>query len=314
MKAVLQYGASAGFRQALRDSAPNWLDIVVVDETDAAALRDELEDADVLLHVLTPVTADVLSASPKLRLVQKIGVGVNTIDLETAKSRGIAVANMPGCNSQAVAEHTLTLMLAALRRLGYLDSETRRGAGWRLLPDTYDSVSELSGKTVGFVGYGSIPQRLTAALVALGARVIYHTRRARPDGAAMHQPSLQGLLQEADIVSLHIPLMPETRGMFNREAFSMMKHNAILVNTARGELVDEAALIEALQSGKLAAAGLDVFVTEPAGESEPLLALPNVVATPHVAWLTPQTLQRSIDALVENCRRLKEGESLLNLV
>ncbi len=314
MKAVLQYRASTGFREALLQSAPEWLDIAFVDEADANALRHELEDADVLLHVLTPVTAAVLKAAPKLKLVQKIGVGVNTIDLEAAKSLGIAVANMPGCNSQAVAEHTLTLMLAALRRLGYLDSESRRGAGWELSPDAYDSVSELSGRTVGFVGYGSIPRRLTAALVALGAQVVYLARNAAPEDAARKMPSLQALLEEADIVSLHIPLTPDTRGLIDAKAFSTMRRGTVLINTARGELVDERALHDALASGKVAAAGLDVFTTEPAGPDNPLLGLPNVIATPHVAWLTPQTLKRSIDVLIENCRRLKDDEPLLNRV
>ncbi|REG51029.1 phosphoglycerate dehydrogenase-like enzyme [Paraburkholderia sp. BL6669N2] len=312
MKAVLQYRASTGFREALLASAPEWLDIAFVDESDANALRHELEDADVLLHVLTPVTAAVLKAAPRLKLVQKIGVGVNTIDLETARSLGIAVANMPGCNSQAVAEHTLTLMLASLRRLGFLDNASRRGAGWDLPPDTYDSVSELSGRTVGFVGYGSIPSKLTAALAALGAEVIYYARHTASDDAARKVASLEALLHEADIVSLHIPLTPETRRLIDATALSAMKPGAVLINTARGELIDERALHDALVSGKLAAAGLDVFATEPVAENNPLLGLPNVIATPHVAWLTPQTLARSIDVLVENCRRLKEGKALLN--
>jgi phosphoglycerate dehydrogenase-like enzyme len=314
MKAVLQYRASTGFREALLKSAPEWLDIAFVGENDANALSYELMDADVLLHVLTPVTAAVLKAAPKLKLVQKIGVGVNTIDVETARSLGIAVANMPGCNSQAVAEHTLTLMLGSLRRLGYLDNASRHGAGWELPPDTYDSVSELSGRTVGFVGYGSIPRKLTAALVALGAQVIYHARHAVPDDAARKVASLEALLREADIVSLHIPLTPDTRGRLDAAAFSAMKQGAVLINTARGELVDERALHEALVSGKVAAAGLDVFATEPVAQDNPLLGLPNVIATPHVAWLTPQTLSRSIAVLVENCRRVKEGEALLNQV
>jgi len=314
MKAVLQYRASTGFREALLQSAPEWLDIAFVAETESNALRHELEDADVLLHVLTPVTAAVLKAAPKLKLVQKIGVGVNTIDLDAARSLGIAVANMPGCNSQAVAEHTLTLMLAALRRLGYLDSESRCGVGWELPPDTYDSVSELSGRTVGFVGYGSIPQKLTAALIALGARVVYYARNAVPDDPARKTSSLQALLEEADIVSLHIPLTTDTRGLIDTKAISAMKRGAVLINTARGELVDERALHEALVTGKIAAAGLDVFATEPAGPDNPLLGLTNVIATPHVAWLTPQTLKRSIDVLIENCRRLKDNEPLLNRV
>jgi phosphoglycerate dehydrogenase-like enzyme len=314
MKAVLQYRASSGFRERLRARAPEWLHIVVVDEDDASAIRRELENAEVLLHVLTPVTAAMLDAAPKLKLVQKIGVGVNTIAVDAAKSRGIAVANMPGANSQAVAEHTLTLMLAALRRVAYLDIACRRGSGWNLPPDTFDAVGELSGRTVGFVGYGAIPRRLTAALVALGAQVVYYARNPAPDPAARQLASLQALLAQADIVSLHIPLTSDTRGLLDADALRTMRLGAVLINTARGELIDERALFEALQSGKVAAAGLDVFAAEPADADNPLLSLPNVVATPHIAWLTPQTLERSICVIVENCQRLRDGEPLLNQV
>jgi phosphoglycerate dehydrogenase-like enzyme len=314
MKAVLQYRASSGFRERLRACAPEWLDIVVVDENDANATRRELESADVLLHVLTPVTADLLEAAPMLKLVQKIGVGTNTIDVDAAKSLGIAVANMPGTNSQAVAEHTLALMLATLRRVAYLDSACRRGSGWDLPPDTYDSVGELCGRTVGFVGYGAIPRRLTAALVALGSHVVYYARSSAPDHAARHLASLEALLTQADIVSLHIPLTPDTRGLIDADALRSMRPGAALINTARGELIDERALFDALRSGRLSAAGLDVFASEPASADSPLLSLPNVIATPHIAWLTPQTLERSIGVIVENCRRLRDGEPLLNRV
>jgi phosphoglycerate dehydrogenase-like enzyme len=314
MKAVLQYRASSGFRERLRTCAPEWLDIVVVDEKDSSAIRRELESADVLLHVLTPVTADMLDAAPRLKLVQKIGVGTNTIDVDAAKSRGIAVANMPDTNSQAVAEHTLTLMLAALRRVAYLDSACRGGSGWNLPPDTYDTVGELSGRTVGFVGYGAIPRRLTAALIALGAHVVYYARSPVPDQPARHLASLQALLAQADIVSLHIPLTPDTRGLLDADALRSMRPGAVLINTARGELIDEGAFFDALQSGRVSAAGLDVFASEPTDADNPLLSLPNVIATPHIAWLTPQTLERSIGVIVENCRRLRDGEPLLNQV
>ncbi|MFM0705069.1 2-hydroxyacid dehydrogenase [Paraburkholderia sediminicola] len=314
MKAVLQYRASSGFREQLRQCAPEWLSVVVVDENDDGAVRRELEDADVLLHVLTPVTAAMLNAAPRLKLVQKIGVGTNTIDVDAAKSLGIAVAKMPGTNSQAVAEHTLALMLAALRRVAYLDSACRLGTGWNLPPDTFDTVGELSGRTVGFVGYGAIPRRLTAALVALGAHVIYYARNAAQESAARWVASLQALLEQADIVSLHIPHTPDTHGLLDASAFRSMRRGAVLINTARGELIDERALFDALQSGAVSAAGLDVFATEPASADNPLLSLPNVVATPHVAWLTPQTLERSISVIVENCRRLRDGAPLLNRV
>jgi len=307
MKAVLQYRASPGFRAQLAAAAPSWLQIVVVDEIDKARFAAEMRDAEVLLHVLEPVTADVIAAAPELKLIQKIGVGVNTIDLEAARARGIAVANMPGTNSQAVAELTLALMLAALRRVRELDRDTRTGRGWQLPVETFDRVGEIGGKTVGLVGYGEIPRRLAPALRALGAEVLYTARSPRV-GEEMGWRTLDELLTIADIVSLHLPLTPETAKLVHAGSIARMKPGVVLVNTARGGLVDETALADALRSGRVAAAGLDVLAVEPAVGDHPFFALDNVVVTPHVAWLTPETLARSIGIAIDNCRRLAAGE------
>ena len=164
MKAVLHYTLSPAMLSRLAVLAPPGLDVVVVDAHDTPRLQHELVDADVLLHVLAPVTAALMDGAPRLRLIQKIGVGVNTIDLAAARERGIQVANMPGTNSQAVCEMTLALMLAALRKLGPLDAATRAGTGWSLPPDTTDDAMEIGGKTVGLVGYGEIPRRLAPVL------------------------------------------------------------------------------------------------------------------------------------------------------
>ncbi|RQR51335.1 hydroxyacid dehydrogenase [Burkholderia sp. Bp9140] len=314
MKAVLHYRASTTFLSRLCEQTPGWLEIVSVDEADRDALHSELSNADVLLHVLSPVTAELLDAAPKLRLVQKVGVGINTVDIAAAEKRGVAVSNMPGSNSRAVAEHTLALMLGALRRIAYLDAQCRSGMGWHLSPETFDTTGELCGRTVGFVGYGAIPCRLSGALSSLGAKVIYHARNPVDDDIATWMPTLEALLQKADVVSLHLPLTQDTRGMLNATTIASMRSGSVLVNTARGELVDEEALLHALCSGQIAAAGLDVFAQEPARADNPLMHLPNVIATPHVGWLTPQTLERSIWVIIENCRRLRDGEPLLNQV
>jgi len=313
VRAVLHYRASDGFRRILAEACPPGITVTVVDEADDAAFAREMRDAAALLHVLRPVRAGDIEGAPELKLIQKIGVGVNTIDLETAKARGVAVCNMPGTNSQAVAEMTLMLMLAALRRTAYFDPLTRRGAGWR--PDTseLDRVGEIAGRTVGFVGYGAVPSRLAPVVTALGGTVLYTARSPKPDAIGTFV-TLADLLARADIVSLHCPATPQTRGMISREAIARMKPGAVLINTARGELVDEAALADALRSGHLAAAGLDVFVQEPAAPDNPLFALPNVVLMPHIAWLTPETLRRSMTIAFENCRRVVRGEPLLHRV
>lgn len=312
MRLVLQYRASDGFRAQI-DEAFGPGAVAVIDETDATAFAAAMADAEVLLHVLKPVTAEVIAAAPRLRLIQKIGVGVNTIALDAARERGVAVCNMPGTNSQAVAEMALSLLMACLRRTPYFDGLTRAGQGWSPDAAVLDATGEVAGRTVGLVGFGQAARRLAPVLEALGARVIYTARSVRPDAPHAYR-ELDELLAEADVVSLHIPLTEETRGLIGAQALARMRPGAVLINTARGELVDEAALVQALVSGRLRAAGLDVFAREPTPADNPLLALPQVVLAPHVAWLTPETLQRSLVVAHENVRRLAAGEPLLHQV
>lgn len=312
MSIVLQYRASTGFRAQIEGAFGPGV-VAVIDEDDEAAFARAMPRVEVLLHVLKPVTAEVIAASPRLRLVQKLGVGVNTIDLEAARARGIAVCNMPGTNSQAVAEMTLSLLMACLRRTVYFDALTRAGRGWSPDAEVLDATGEVAGRTVGLVGFGQAAQRFTPVLEALGARVIYTARHVHEEAPHAWR-SLDDLLAEADVISLHIPLTDETRGLIGSNALARMKPGAILINTARGELVDEVALVDALKSGRLRAAGLDVFAREPTPPDNPLLALPQVVLAPHVAWLTPETLDRSLTVAFENVRRLSTGEPLLHQV
>ena len=313
MKAVLQYRATPGFRAAISALEHGWLRVAVVDEADTHAFAREMRDADVLLHVLERVTAAVIEDAPRLKLIQKLGVGVDTIDLEAAGARGIAVCNMPGANTRAVAELTLLLMLATLRRLSELDRQTRAGTGWALDPALLDTLGELGGRTVGLVGFGAVGRCLTPMLQGVGANVIY-TARAEAAGATANFVSLPDLLPVADVVSLHVPLTGETAGMIGARAIATMKPGAVLVNTARGGLVDYDALHRALASGRLRGAGLDVFESEPANVAHSLFQLQNVVVTPHIAWFTAETLSRGLGVFAENCRRLRDGEPLLNRV
>ena len=311
MKAVLHYAAGLTLRSSL--AAPGGkVEIVVVDPRDRNGFDHEIADAEVLLHVLERVTEDMIDAAPKLRLIQKIGVGVDTIDLEACRRRDIAVCNMPGTNTAAVAEMTLALMLAVLRRIARMDAETRAGRGWSLAPELLDGLGEIGGRTVGLVGYGGVAQRLVPVLRALEARPIVWSRHA-PAGL-VEAVGLDELVERADIVSLHVPAAAETIDLFNAERIAAMKPGAILINTARGALVDENALVDALIAGRLGGAGLDVFRREPLSPDHPLLRLPNVVLTPHVAWPTDGTLARSLAVATENCRRLDAGESLLHRI
>jgi len=292
MKVVFHFDGTEALRAKLGE-------VILCPESDAAAFERLLPDVEVLWHVLKPVTAEVIARAPKLRLIQKIGSGVNTIDVAAAKKRGIAVCNLPGMNSRAVAEMTLLLMLACLRRLPELQ-KTDWFDAWKL----QDHFGELGGRTVGLVGYGEVPKILHPILEALGAKVLFWSR-------SRNNSPCNEILASADIVSLHLPLSRETERLIDPRR---LKRGAILVNAARGGLVQEEFLAECLKSGHLAAAGLDVFAVEPAERGNPLISLPNVICTPHVAWLTRETLERSIAVARENVRRLESGAPLLHRV
>ncbi len=309
MKVLFHY--AAGPDLAARLAAVPGLQITICPVDDSTLLQRSLPDADVLWHVLEPCTAAMIAAAPRLKLIQKIGIGVNPIALEAAKARGIPVCNLPGTNSRAVAELTLAMMLAALRRLPRFDASVRRGV-WTD-PLLEDGLGELGGRVVGLVGYGAVPRLLAPVLAAMGCRLIYTDQAPVPDALGEWR-SLRTLLAEADVVCLHVPLTEETAHLIDAAALARMKRGAVLINTARGGLVDQAALTEALRSGHLAAAGLDVFEAEPPDFAAPLFRLPNVVLSPHVAWLTTGTFDRSFALAAENCRRVAAGEALLHRV
>lgn len=313
MKALLQLRTSETLDALIRRQLPSWLQLSVADPDDMELTAKHLADTEVLLHVLKPVDRALMAQAPRLRLIQKIGVGINTIDIDEAERRGILVANMPGTNSQAVAEMTLSLLLAAIRKIPQFDLATRSGQGWALSPDAMDNVTEISGKVVGLVGFGAVPHRLAPVLRALGARVIYSNRQVTTSADADHVP-LDLLFRESDIISLHVPLTPETRGMIGKRQFEQMRKGVLLVNTARGELIDESALCEFLDSGHLRCAALDVFATEPLQSNNPLLMMHNVIVTPHIAWQTRETIERSLVVAIENCRLLRDGLPLVNQV
>jgi len=310
MRALLLHDAGPAVVVMLERHRAAGLDVVWCPVGDRTRYAELLGGAEVLLHVLDPVTDAVLEAGPRLRLVQKLGVGVNTIDLVAARRRGVAVANMPGVNTEAVAEHALGLVLAVLRRITTHHEATRAGRGWAMDPALADELGEIAGRTVGLVGYGSVARRLETVLAALGATVLHTSRQ--PDGPAWR--TLDELVAEADVVSLHVPLTDETVGLLSAERIGALPPGAIVVNTARGGIVDQAALVAALASGRLRGAGLDVFVDEPIAPGDPILALDNVVLTPHVAWSSVETMGRCLDLAAENCRRLAAGEPLLHRV
>ena len=234
-----------------------------------------------------PVSAAVLQAAPALRIVAKNGAGVDSVDMEAARAQGVAVAVAQAANAPAVAEHALALMLALVRQLHQLDQQVRAG-GWA---GSNWQGRDFRGATVGIVGYGAIGRATAQLAAALGAKVLV----LRPAGQADDfdcEPDLRQLLPRVDILSLHCPLTEQTRGLIGAKELALLRPGSLLINTARGPVVDEAALLAALESGHLGGAGLDTFDIEPLPQGHPLARLPQVLLTPHVAGVTRQAALR----------------------
>ena len=258
---------------------------------DADALRDALATADGLLCTVTDrIDAHVLGAEPlRARIVANFGVGYNHIDVAAVRARGLVVTNTPGVLTEDTADVALALILMTARRLGEGERLVRAG-GWRAWAPTHHLGMSLGGKTLGVVGYGRIGQAVARrARLGLGMRVIYTTRTPRAgDDLATPAASLEALLAESDVVSVHAPATAETRHIIDAAALARMRRHAILVNTARGDLVDEQALVDALRAGAIAGAGLDVYEREPRVHPD-LLTMENVVLLPHLGSATRET-------------------------
>ncbi|MFJ3055307.1 hydroxyacid dehydrogenase [Herbaspirillum sp. NPDC087042] len=228
------------------------------------------------------VSARVMDANPGLRVISKHGTGIDTIDSQAAQARGIAVKAAAGANAPAVAEHTWALVMACAKNVVGLDARMRQGH-WD--KSTHKSL-ELQGRTIGLVGFGAIGRRVAATAVSLGMQVLAYDPFAKEAPAGVQLADLETLFERADVLSLHCPLTAENRHMINAASLARMKDGAILVNTARGGLIDEQALIAALASGKLRAAGLDSFEKEPFAAPHPLQNVANVILSPHIGGVT----------------------------
>lgn len=279
--------------------------------------RDELHqlsDADFVIAV--NMDADQIKAGRKLRLIQLAGVGFDGVDLQAARQAGIPVAQTVAGTILGVAEHTLLLILAVYRHLVELDSSVRQGQ-WRVWQHRHHSYT-LAGKTVGIVGMGRIGREVARRCLAFGTHLLYHDVK-RADAAVEKELGVQysplhDLLKQADIITLHAPLLPETQQLLGEQELRLMKPESILINTARGGLVDEDALVQALQQGRLAGAGLDVFSKEPPDSDNPLFTLRNVVLTPHCATGTRDSIVEKTKAACENFQRVLRGDPPIDIV
>lgn len=275
-----------------------------IDEAGMIEALERYKPAAILLRGSPPLSARVIAAAAKLKIIAKHGAGVDSVDIAAATRLGIAVMVTGGANADAVAEHALAMMLSLTRELPRFDRETRAG-GWRNL-DLF--IRDFRTRTVGIVGYGQIGERTAKLARACGATVIVHTRSAisLPPGMSV-EPDLDRLLDQIDILSLHCPLTDKTRGLIGAAQFARMKPGALLINTSRGPVVDEVALVAALQSGHLAGAGLDTYAVEPPDAANPLFALPNVIVTPHIAAATTDAMTRMGTIAADNILAWMEG-------
>jgi D-3-phosphoglycerate dehydrogenase / 2-oxoglutarate reductase len=246
-------------------------------------------DADAILNTYLPWDGPAIERLTNCKIIARYGIGFDNVDLEAAAARGIVVTNVPDYSVEEVATHALALILGLIRKVNAADQKVRNG-GWGL--DGLRPIRRLSTMTVGLVGYGRIGRRIAAPLQALGASIIAYDPYLSPADDLPPLVSLEELLANADVISLHLPLTPETRGMIDEAALAGMKPGAILVNTSRGPLVELEAVVKALESGHLSGAGLDVFDTEPL-EAVRIEGVPNLVATPHMAYYSEEALQES---------------------
>jgi D-3-phosphoglycerate dehydrogenase len=271
-------------RDAIRSELPPGFSIAFAETTDRREHLTLVADAEFILTTIV-VDAEMIRAAPRLRLLHKWGIGVDKFDLDAASAAGVPVAITFGANAGAVSEHVLMLMLATYRRLALADRTLRNGV-W-LRPQLRAQCYQLSGKTVGLLGFGNVARMVAHRLAGFEVEIIYSDIR-RADMVAEKalratQVPFGTLIECSDVLSIHVPLTPATKGLIGAEAISRMKTGAIIINAARGGIVDEAALYDALVRGKLHGAGLDVFATEPADPDNPLFRLDQVVVTPHTA-------------------------------
>lgn len=265
------------------------------------------EPVDAVISRTVALSGAAIAACPTLKVISKHGVGVSNIDVQAATARGIPVYVTPGANARSVAELTLALMFAAARRVAWMDRELHAGRWSR----AQDGI-ELHGRTLGLVGFGQVARRVATVCLALGMPVVAFdpalAGRASPVAGVALADSLDALLAASDVLSLHVPLNQHTRNMLAAPQFARMRRGAILINTARGEVVDEAALVAALQGGQLYAAGLDTMAVEPLPAHSPLSALDNVVLTPHVGGSTPAALAAMASDAARNVLGFLQGK------
>jgi phosphoglycerate dehydrogenase-like enzyme len=298
-------------KAAIAAAIPSDWTACFLEENSLDARARLIRDADIVFVMAAPMPKELLTEARKLRLIQKLGAGLDRIDLEFCRERGIGVARLQAGNSVPVAEHTVLLMLATYRQLPQIDRRTR-GGNWNK-EDARGTHRSLQHKTIGLVGFGAIGREVAKRLRGFDVKILYYDpMRASADverSLDVTYSDLDALLREADIVSLHLPLLPQTRNIIDAGRIATMKQGAVLINCARGGLIDESALAQALSTGRLMGAGIDAFSQEPP-VGNPLLQLDNTVITPHLAGATLDNIATVVARSIGNAKAVLRGEPL----
>lgn len=286
-------------------------DLTVWPNTAPEQVAERIADNDVVIVDKPVITREIMDACPNLKLITLFATGFNNIDTAAAREKGIVVSNAPGYSSYAVSQLAAALLLEITTQVSRHSAAVDRGA-WT--DNTYfcrvaPGLTEIAGKTVGIIGYGGIGRAFGRIMKAMGAKLLVYSRHPKPEleDDDTRWASLEEIFAQADIISLHCPLNADSRGLINRESLAKMKDGTILINTARGALIDEEAVAEALRSGKLRALGQDAFAAEPICPDNPLLSAPNTWLTPHIGWAPHETRARLIGIVADNVRCFLEG-------
>ena len=310
MKTVVLCGKKMNYDDLLDFSVLSE-EVTVYDDADETKLAERIQDADILITKENPLTREMIEAfPPQLKLIVEAGTGYNNLDLQAAREHGITVCNVPAYSSESVREMTIMFLLmlskSIHRQIAMLEHNDRSSFTDHLsVPH-----NEIYQKTLGVIGEGHIGSQVIDTALNLGMNILVSTRTRKEDRERVRHVSLETLLKESDYISLHCPLTPATRHIINADALHRMKRTACLINTSRGALIDEQALIEALRSGTIAGAALDVQENEPLAEDSPLFTFPNVILTPHIGWKAADARKRLVNIIRQNIEAWRRGEPI----
>lgn len=286
-------------------------ELKIYDRTPEEEIINRIGNAEIVITNKTPVSAATMEACPYIRYIGVLATGYNIVDTDTAKEKGIVVTNIPTYGTDAVGQFAIALLLEICHHIGHHNNAVHEGR-WENNKDwcfwDYPLI-ELAGKTIGIIGFGRIGQVTGRIAQALGMKVLAYDSYQKPEleNENCHYAALDDVFASSDVIALHCPLFPATQGMINKESIRKMKDGVIIINNSRGPLIVEQDLAEALVSGKVAAAGLDVVSTEPVRGDNPLLSAPNCIITPHISWAPKESRQRLMDIAVNNVKQFLEG-------